>query len=258
MVAYCSQSPWLQSGTIRKAICGVVKDKLVDEEWYNTVLGATALKYDISNLPKGDLTMIGNRGITLSGGQKHRVALARALYSRCDIFVLDDILSALDKKTESIIAEKLFGAKGLFQNISATVIMVTHSSKYLYFPQSKTANLICISVKYLPLAHQVIVIPSSPGQEIQHGEYREIQESKFLIGLADKESHEKPSDDTKAEQVLKSASELEESLEVQDLKRKTGDMAVYNYYFRSVGLFPMVVFMFFVLLEVFAESFSSK
>lgn len=107
----------------------MVEDKLVNEEWYNIVLDAAALTYDLSNFPKGDLTMIGSRGITLSGGQKHRVALARALYSKCEIFILDDILSALDKKTESVIAEKLFGADGLFQRISATVIMVTHSSE---------------------------------------------------------------------------------------------------------------------------------
>jgi len=75
--------------------------------------------------------LIGSRGITLSGGQKHRVALARALFSRTDIFILDDILSALDKKTERVVIEKLFGTRGLFRRISATVIMVTHSSMYL-------------------------------------------------------------------------------------------------------------------------------
>ena len=101
----------------------------MDEDWYDTVVDASALTHDISNFPNGDLTVIGSRGITLSGGQKHRVALARALYSRCDVFVLDDILSALDKKTERIIIEKLFGTKGLLLRINATVIMTTHSSK---------------------------------------------------------------------------------------------------------------------------------
>jgi ABC-type transport system involved in cytochrome bd biosynthesis fused ATPase/permease subunit len=65
----------------------------------------------------------------LSGGQRHRVALARALYSRCDILILDDILSALDKKTEKMVMGKLFGSKGLFQKLGSTVIMVTHASK---------------------------------------------------------------------------------------------------------------------------------
>jgi len=69
--------------------------------------------------------------VTLSGGQKHRLALARALYSKCDILVLDDILSALDMRTEKIIVDKLFGSKGLFKKYGSTVIMVTHASMYL-------------------------------------------------------------------------------------------------------------------------------
>ena len=108
------------------------------------------------------------------------------------------------------------------------------------------------------MAHQVIIIPGRPGQEIQHGKYREIQDSRLLVGLADEETSEKAIDDATIENALKSPPELKESIEAQDLKRKTGDMTVYSYYFRSVGLLPMVVFMFFVLLEVFAENFSSK
>jgi len=57
------------------------------------------------------------------------VALARALYSRSEIFVLDDVLSALDKRTEKIIVEKLFGSTGLFKKLGITVILVTHASK---------------------------------------------------------------------------------------------------------------------------------
>jgi len=69
-MAYCSQTPWLQSGTVRQAIIGIVDDKLVDEAWYDTVVDACALTYDLSKFPKNDQTLIGSRGITLSGGQK--------------------------------------------------------------------------------------------------------------------------------------------------------------------------------------------
>jgi len=123
--------------------------------------------------------------------------------------------------------------------------------------RAEDEDLIRISAQYLPLAHQVIVIPGGPGLEIQQGKYRELQESKLLVGLAGEESSEKTFDDTKAEQVLKTSSELTESLEAQDLKRKTGDMGVYSYYFRSAGLLPISVFILFVLLEVFARNFSS-
>jgi ABC-type multidrug transport system fused ATPase/permease subunit len=126
-IGYCSQTPWLQSGTIREAVCGH-DGKISDDTWLETVVDACALTYDLANCPLGDMTLIGSRGVTLSGGQKHRVALARALYSRCKFFILDDIFSALDKTTEKIVAEKLFGKGGLFQRLDSTVIMVTHSS----------------------------------------------------------------------------------------------------------------------------------
>ena len=130
-MAYCSQSPWLQSGSIRAAIIGVSDEKLVDETWYNTVIDACALMFDLSKFRLGDQTLIGSRGVTLSGGQKHRVALARALYARPEVFLLDDVLSALDKRTEKTIADKLLGSNGLFKKLGATVVLVTHASEFL-------------------------------------------------------------------------------------------------------------------------------
>jgi ABC-type uncharacterized transport system fused permease/ATPase subunit len=59
-IAYCAQTPWLQSGTVRKAICGVVEEDLIDYAFYKTVVDACALAYDISNFPKGDNTLIGS------------------------------------------------------------------------------------------------------------------------------------------------------------------------------------------------------
>lgn len=140
-IAYCSQQPWLQSGTVRQAIIGIVTEKQVDEAWYDTVIKSCALDYDISKFPANDRTVIGSRGITLSGGQRHRIALARALYTRCEIILLDDILSALDRKTESTIAENLFGSSGLFQRLGSTVIMVTHASMIGFRVLSATPRL---------------------------------------------------------------------------------------------------------------------
>lgn len=78
------------------------------------------------------------------------------------------------------------------------------------------------------------------------------------MGLANEETTKEDNDDAKVEQAFLATSEFKESGEALDLKRKTGDLAVYKYYFRSVGLLPMAVFMFFVLVELFAETFSSK
>ena len=65
-------------------------------EWYDEVIGACALGTDLQSLPGGDQCEIGERGLNLSGGQKARVALARACYARCSVYLLDDIFAAVD------------------------------------------------------------------------------------------------------------------------------------------------------------------
>ena len=68
----------------------------VDEERYQKVLLITELDEDIKSFPDKDVTIVGEKGIMLSGGQKSRISLARALYSDCDIYLLDDPLSAVN------------------------------------------------------------------------------------------------------------------------------------------------------------------
>lgn len=94
-VAYVAQAAWLQNVSIRDNILfglPYIKDR------YNRTLTACCLVPDLEILQDGDSTEIGERGITLSGGQKARVALARAVYSRASIILMDDVLSAVDGK----------------------------------------------------------------------------------------------------------------------------------------------------------------
>ena len=69
-IAYCSQSPWLPNAKIRDSIVGANQ---FDEKWYKKIIGICDLESDFSQMPQNDLTVVGNRGIVLSGGQKHRV-----------------------------------------------------------------------------------------------------------------------------------------------------------------------------------------
>ncbi|XP_017480560.1 PREDICTED: multidrug resistance-associated protein 7 [Rhagoletis zephyria] len=89
---YVPQTPWLQRGTIRD---NIIWGNVFDEQWYKAVLYACALNEDLELLG-GDLIGIGENGRTLSGGQRARVALARAVYQNKKIYLLDDILASLD------------------------------------------------------------------------------------------------------------------------------------------------------------------
>ncbi|KAF3938774.1 hypothetical protein ABW19_dt0201520 [Dactylella cylindrospora] len=91
--AFVSQIPWIENATIKD---NIVFGLPLDETRYNEVIRVCSLKKDMEMLEDGDSTAIGEQGINLSGGQKWRISLARAVYSRAGILVLDDIFSAVD------------------------------------------------------------------------------------------------------------------------------------------------------------------
>ncbi|KAJ6479415.1 hypothetical protein C8R47DRAFT_1322641 [Mycena vitilis] len=120
-VAYAAQESWVLNETIRS---NIVFDSPFDEERYKKVLYQCALEPDIALFQAGDQSEVGERGLTLSGGQKARLTLARAVYSGASILLLDDVLAALDVHTAQWIVEKCFGGN-LIEN--RTVILVTHN-----------------------------------------------------------------------------------------------------------------------------------
>ena len=101
-IAYVPQLPWVFSGTIRD---NILFGRPFDNGRYFEILDVCCLKTDLNSFPKEDLTEIGNRGVSLSGGQRVRVSLARALYSDADIYLLDDPLSAVDAKVGKYLFE---------------------------------------------------------------------------------------------------------------------------------------------------------
>ena len=98
-LSYAAQEPWIFSGTLRQ---NVLFGKTFDAERYWNVLKICALYQDIQKFDYGDLTLVGERGVSLSGGQKARVNLARAVYRNADIYLLDDPLSGQNLIISSI------------------------------------------------------------------------------------------------------------------------------------------------------------
>ena len=125
-ISYACQDPWIMNGTIRDNI--LFYDEF-DSERYYQVVNACQLDKDFENLKHGDLTEIGSTGNNISGGQRARIALARAIYKDADIYLFDDPISSVD----TYISMKIFhqGIVNLLKN--KTVIYVTHDTRNLKY-----------------------------------------------------------------------------------------------------------------------------
>lgn len=125
-LSYACQEPWTFNGTIKQNI--ILKENL-NEKHYSQVIEACALKDDFADFQFGDNTVIGERGASLSGGQKARVNLARAVYRKADIYLFDDPLSAVDSQVGRYIFDDVISNRGLLQQ--STRLLVTHQIDYL-------------------------------------------------------------------------------------------------------------------------------
>ncbi|XP_051125418.1 LOW QUALITY PROTEIN: ABC transporter C family member 3-like [Andrographis paniculata] len=148
--AYVAQSPWIRSGSVED---NILFCKPMDRQRYSRILDICSLKKDLEILAFGDQTVIGEKGINLSGGQKQRVQIARALYQDADIYLFDDLFSALDAHTGSSVFNECI--LGFLQ--SKTVIYVTHQ------------------VEFLPAADIILVVKD--GEIKQAGKYEDILKS---------------------------------------------------------------------------------
>lgn len=124
IVSYASQEPWLFSGTVRT---NILFGQPMNRDRYKQVVKKCALERDFALLPNGDKTIVGERGQSLSGGQKARISLARACYRNAGIYLLDDPLSAVDTHVGKHLFDQCL--RDLLKN--NIVILVTHQLQYL-------------------------------------------------------------------------------------------------------------------------------
>lgn len=139
-LAFCGQQ-WVQNATVRE---NILFGQEFDQEWYDTVIEACSLTRDLQILPAGDETEVGERGITISGGQKARINLARAVYANNDIIFLDDVLSAVDAHVGRHIVEQcLCGLLKDKTRILAThqLSMLGHADRVIYVEAPTTLDI---------------------------------------------------------------------------------------------------------------------
>ncbi|KAM9608318.1 ATP-binding cassette sub-family C member 10 isoform 3-T11 [Morphnus guianensis] len=119
-----TQEPWIQFTTVRE---NILFGRAYDARLYEEVVEACALSEDLNILPAGDQTEVGENGVTLSGGQKARIALARAVYQEKELYLLDDPLAAVDADVANHLMQKCI--LGVLKH--KTRILCTHRTEFL-------------------------------------------------------------------------------------------------------------------------------
>lgn len=152
VISYASQQPWIFEGTIRQ---NILFTQTYDAERYNSIIQVCALERDFELFINGDKTLVGDRGVSLSGGQKARINLARAIYRNADIYLLDDPLSAVDVNVGKHIFTHCI--KDFLKN--KIVLLVTHQIQYL---------------KDVPL-----ILVMSKGEVKFHGNYDQVMNTEI-------------------------------------------------------------------------------
>nr|XP_034300520.1 multidrug resistance-associated protein 4 isoform X1 [Crassostrea gigas] len=168
MLGYMAQTPWVMSGTFQ---ANVTFGENVEQERYRQVLHACALYKDLELMRLGDQTLVGERGLLLSGGQKARLTLARTVYREADVYLLDDPLGAVDTEV----------GNHLFQRCICELL------------RGKTRILVTHQLQYLRSADRIVVL--TEGNVVSVGTYDELvsQGTEFssILTKHDKDMEEK-------------------------------------------------------------------
>ncbi|UNI24672.1 hypothetical protein JDV02_010402 [Purpureocillium takamizusanense] len=226
-IAYCAQTPWLVNATIQQ---NIVAQSSMDQDWYDTVVRACALDVDFASLPRGDRSLVGTKGISLSGGQKHRVALARAVYAKKSILFIDDVLSGLDWATQAHVWTQVFGPQGLLRRSQSTVVLATHFVKKI-----QDADAVIL------LEDGTIALQESPEAISTMEQFTRLLSESNNQSLSDTSSSN-TDEDIDATPKVATEGKAAKSVTVQsddedpDLAvRKVSDSALYAYYFEHIG-----------------------
>lgn len=219
-IAYVPQVPWVFSGTLRD---NILFGRPFDVEKYVRTIRACALEDDIERFPDKDQVVIGERGDTLSGGQRTRISLARAVYADCDIYLLDNPLSAVDANVGNDIFNHCI--LGVLSN--KVRLMVSHQESHMKF------------------ADEIIVLHS--GSVIDRGTFSELNEKEALTDILDpqnKSFHETFFEEliTKNTKVHCSDNKQVKSIQIPDEDRMTGTVSCKRYWdYLTAGVHPILL-----------------
>ncbi|KAK9680179.1 ABC transporter transmembrane region [Popillia japonica] len=241
-ISYASQEPWLFVSSVRN---NILFGQQFIRSVYSEVVKVCALGRDFEQFPQGDKTLVGERGVSLSGGQRARINLARAVYREADIYLLDDPLSAVDAHV----------GKELFEECII---------KYL---KGKTRILVTHQLQFLKQVDQIIIVDN--GQIEKVGTFEELSENElsYLKRSASEEELEKqPKENEIIRKRLVSIASTESSVdhetenvepvETQELMEKGAvSSSLYKKYFNAGA--PIIALILLALLFIIAQMSSN-
>lgn len=248
VISYAAQEPWLFSGSIRQ---NILFGQPMDKSRYKKVLSTCSLTRDLELWADGDKTVVGERGTSLSGGQKARINLARAVYREAGIYLLDDPLSAVD----------------------------SHVGRHLYencikdFLKDKIVVLVTHQLQYLPTADQILLMDS--GHVIGVGTFDSLKDSGLDFAKLLPAEEDAPEEDSNLKRTASKNSNfkrhnsvssvgskdeemVENAAEPMEEKRAEGNIGFFLYkaYFKAAGGYCIVIFvlLFFLLSQLTASA----
>lgn len=230
-IAYVPQVPWILSGTIRD---NILFGNDYDPKRYSDVLQACALDVDMSLMIGGDMAHIGEKGVNLSGGQKARLALSRAIYHGCDIFMLDDVLSAVDAQVAQWILYNAILGPLMDQQ---TRVLCTHNIQAI-----SSADMIVLmdkgSVKWVGGPAELSVSPYSVFSSLDiFKTFSQVQRQECSTYTCNEAIQSLPIQNI----TLPVSEEVQEVIEVEKRKKGRVEHTVYKNYAAFCGGFITVV-----------------
>ncbi|CAF3332630.1 unnamed protein product [Rotaria socialis] len=232
---YVPQEPWIFSSTIKE---NIIFGEEYNSKKFQRVIQAVALDTDFAQLPNGANTLVGDQGVMLSGGQKARVNMARALYRNTDIYLLDDPLSAVDVQV----------SKHLFERCI---------KDYLH---EKICILVTHQIQFLQDATKIIVLNN--GEMVHMGTYSELLESSSsfsnLLKKINQQEHKEHSKDTRIQSISRyvsvseSISEEKQLLLSDDLETKAKGSVNWRVYVEYLRAGAGLILGLILLISVFS------
>ncbi|CAD8100453.1 unnamed protein product [Paramecium primaurelia] len=248
-IAYVGQKAWIQNGSVKD---NILFGKEFHQISYENAIYYSCLNQDLEILIDGDSTIIGEKGINLSGGQKARISLARAIYSDASIYLLDDPLSAVDIHVANFIMKECF-------------------LKYL---KDKTRMLCTHALSYCQFTDKIYLIQN--GEIIDQGNYQYMKQNQKFLEIEQKfktETEELIENDLQKNQIqndmlyMNTSSATKKQKEFKDKEelilkedRQSGDIdiSVYQKYFLYNGgcinyMFLFIVMIMWIIVQLFSN-----